>query len=74
MKLLEFQAAIAERQIVYVYDAKSICYANSFSRHFNQHRQTYHGQSGEQAFRGNTTSQVSVELLKGYTFSNSDRR
>ena len=66
IKLLEFQAAIAERQTVYVYDARSICYANGFSRHFNQHRQTYHGESGERAFRGNTTSQVSFELLKGY--------
>ena len=29
----------------------------------NDHRQTY-GESGERAFRGNTTSQVSFELLK----------
>ena len=66
IKLLEFQAAIAERQTVYVYDARSICYAHDFSRHFNQHRQTYNGESGERVFRGNTTSQVSVELLKCY--------
>ena len=69
IKLLKFQAAIVERQTVDVYGARSICYAHDFSQHFNQHRQTYYGESGERAFRGNTTLQVSVELLNGYITS-----
>ena len=34
------QAAIAERQTVYVY-ARNICYANDFSRYFNQATQIF---------------------------------